>query len=177
MRALLTFVVALSASLALAGISRSAEPAVAAALTGPAVPKPTKPTAPKTEPDELFRTALAEVLKEPREAIVPRQGPVLVRKDGPHVSSRIIPPGTERGIALVTPSQLEALAGMAPTGRFYYLTLRLHSTTEERAVVEVTLLPAVVKGQLPMCCWSVEREYRRTSTGWVFERVVSEGVM
>jgi hypothetical protein len=176
MRPLLILGLTLSVTLAAPVRSRSADAAVTAGPTRPAVPKPTRPKPPKTPVDELLRTALAEVLKEPREAIVPRQGPVLLRKDGPHVTARVIPPEADRGIALVTARQLEELASPGRT-EHYYLTLRLRSMTGQRAIVDVTLLPAVAKGDIAMCCWSVEREYRRTATGWAFERVVSESVM
>ena len=129
------------------------------------LPQPTRPKPPRDANDALFLTALAEVLKEPREAIVPRQGPVLVLKNGPHVSARIIPPGTERGIALVTATQLEALATQAEPGHFYYLTLRLLRTEHDQAVVEVALLPAVRRSHVAMCCWSVERLDARPPVG------------
>jgi hypothetical protein len=167
----------LSSALALLGISPSAEPAATTDAVPLELPKPTRPQPPKTAADELLRTALAEVLKEPREAIVPRQGPVLVRKDGRHVSARIIPPQTDRGVALVTAEQLAALGSNGGPERYYFLTLRVLWMEKDHAVVDVTLLPAVAKGEVAMCCWSVEREYRRTAAGWTFQRVVGGGVI
>jgi hypothetical protein len=173
----LILALALSGPIALPGIVPSAAPAEPAGPARRQVPAPTRPQPPKTAVDELFRTALTEVLKEPREAIVPRQGPVLVRKDAPHVSARVIPPQAERGVALVTAAELERLATGGGPDRFYYLTLQLLRMDGTQAVVAVTLLPAVPKGHVAMCCWTVERLYRRTATGWVFERLVGEGVI
>jgi hypothetical protein len=147
-----------------------------ARIQGDIVPRPTEPAAPRNPTDLLLRTSLAEVLKEPREFIRPRHGPVLILRDGPHVTPHILPADTPRGIALVSAEQLTALAASGATGGYFYLTLKVLSMDARQAVVNVQLLPAVAGGAVALCCWTIDRRYRRTADGWIFDRLVGAGV-
>jgi hypothetical protein len=143
---------------------------------GHIIPRPTKPAEPRSPTDLLLRMALAEVLKEPRESVLPRRGPVLLLRDGPHVSPHILPADTAQGIALVSADQLEALAAQPGTDHYYYLSLRVLSMDAQQAVVNVQLFPAIAKGSIAMCCWTIDRRYLRTAAGWTFDRLVGGGV-
>ena len=57
--------------------------ACTAGTGGHIVPRPAKPAEPRSPTDFLLRMALAEVLKEPWESVLPRRGPVLLLRDGP----------------------------------------------------------------------------------------------
>ena len=147
-----------------------------ATTQGASVPEPTKPAAPRNPTDLLLRTSLAEVLKEPREFIAPRRGPVLLLRDGPHVTPHILPPDTARGIALVSADELKALAASAGSDSYFYLRVRVLAMDAQQGVVKVQLFPAVAEGSIAMCCWTIDRRYRRTPDGWVFDRLVGGGV-
>lgn len=89
--------------------------------------RPTKPAEPRNPTDVLLRIALTEVLNEPREFVLPARGPVLLLRDGSHVSPRILPANTPRGIALISAEQLEGLAAQSGTHHYYYLQVRVLS--------------------------------------------------
>jgi hypothetical protein len=140
------------------------------------VPRPTQPAEPRNPTDLLLRIALAEVLKEPREFVLPPRGPALLLRNGPHVSPHILPADTPRGIALMSAEQIEALAAQAGTDRTFYVRVRVLSMDAQEAVVNVQLFPALTKGSIAMCCWTVDRRYLRTAAGWTFDRLVGSGV-
>lgn len=142
---------------------------------GAVVPTPTNPEPPRNPTDLLLRTSLAEVLKEPREFIVPRRGPVLLLRSGPHVTPYILPADTARGIAILSADQLRALATSAGD-EYFYLQVRVLSIDAQHAVVNVQLFPALAEGSIAMCCWTIDRRYRRTADGWIFDRLVGGGV-
>jgi len=150
--------------------------ACTAGTGGHIVPRPAKPAEPRSPTDFLLRMALAEVLKEPWESVLPRRGPVLLLRDGPHVSPHILPADTPQGIALVSADQLQALAAQPGTDHYYYLTVRVLSMDVQQAVVNVQLFPAIAKGSIAMCCWTIDRRYLRTAAGWTFDRLVGGGV-
>ena len=138
-----------------------------AGTRGHIVPRPTKPVEPRNPTDLLLRTALAEVLKEPWEFILPRRGPVLLLPGRlPHVSPRVLPANTAQGIALVSADQLEALAAQAGTDHYYYLKVRVLSMdAQQAAVVNVQLFPAIARGSTP--CTVDDRSSLSTHRGGV----------
>jgi len=46
----------------------------------------------------------------------------------------------------------------------------------QQAVVNEQLFPAISKGSIALCCWTIDRRYRRTAEGWTFDRLVGGGV-
>lgn len=148
----------LAAGLVLIGAAQNAKPVDA-----------TDPEPPASSVEELLRTALTEVLEKPFPERHEMEGPVLLLRDSPLISPRILPPKAV-GVALLSREELTELAESGKRG--YYLSMRLVSYSDETAVVSIYLGPLPRKNHLALCCWTQDLRYDHLENRWKFVRVV-----
>ena len=127
----------------------------------------TKPEPPLDTSDLLLRTALQDLLKEPRRELDPKYGPVIIAKEGAAISARILPADWEPGFALL--SREEILALKSSPARFY---LRITTTWLSPNEVDVSIYAGPVGSRIPLCCWRLTKRYERAGDGWKFVRLV-----
>jgi hypothetical protein len=150
--------------------------AASVAQSGPRL-EPTVPAPPTNATEQLLRTALAHILSKPREGLSPDTTPVLIVRNSPLISGRILPERPRATFVLMSREELQALGDRQDAVRRYSMAVRILSQSDESAVVEVFVGPVVGKGQVALCCWTERSRYQRTSTGWTFDLVVSAGVV